>query len=413
MPTTDRRTFLKHATRALGTLALVPDLSLAAPRFARGAKLDVALIGAGRQGRAILGELAKLEPASIVAVSDIVESRLSSGLRRVQGAEGFADYREMLERKKPAAVFVATPSHLHVEPCLAALAAGAHVYCEGPLATTVADCQAIAQAARTAGRKFQTGMQGRSNPIYQLARGFLRSGAIRDVVSLRAQFHKKTSWRMTASDPADEAALNWRLDPAVSTGLLGEQGTHQFDVVHWFLDAYPTSVRGAASIQLHADGRTLADTVACELLFPGERRLRYEATLANSFDGTYELFHGTMGAIKLAWTAGWLFKEADAPTQGWEVYANRQQFANEQGITLIADATQLAAQGRLKEGVGLPEPPLYYAIADFLAAVLEDRPVPCPAEEGKRAAVVGILAEQAVRTGETIPLDPALFLANE
>jgi hypothetical protein len=49
-----------------------------------------------------------------------------------------------------------------------------------------------------------------------------------------------------------------------------------------------------------------------------------------------------------------MFKEADAPTQGWEVYANRQQFHNDEGITLIAGATKLAEQGKLKEGVGLP-----------------------------------------------------------
>ena len=412
MSTTDRRTFLKTTTGALGAMALVPDLALAAPRWRPGAKLDVALIGAGRQGRAILGELAKLEPVNVVGVCDVLDSRLSSGLRRVQGAEGFADYREMLKKKKPAAVFVATPSHLHVEPCVAALAAGAHVFCEGPLATTVEDCRTLAQAARDAGTKFHTGMQGRSNPIYALARSFLRSGAIRDLVSFRAQYHLKNSWRTPARNAADEAALNWKLDPAVSTGLIGEFGTHQFDVFHWFLNAYPTAVRGSGSIQMHADGRTLADTVQCELTFPGDRRLLYEATLANSFEGAYELFHGTMGAVKLSWTAGWLFKEADAPTQGWEVYANRQQFHNDQGITLIADATQLAAQDRLKEGVGLPEPPLYYAVSDFVTSVLEDQPVTCSADEGLRAAVVGILAEQAVRSGETIPIDPELFTKN-
>ena len=346
----------------------------------------------------------------IVGVCDTIESRLSSGLRRVQGAEGFADYREMLSRKPEIdAVVVATPSHLHREPCLAALDAGKHVFCEGPLATTVEDGRAITAAARGAGKVFQTGMQGRTDPIYQLARTFARSGAIRDYVSFRAQYHKKQTWRTPARDPKDEAALNWRLDPEVSIGLAGEFGVHQFDVFHWYLNAYPTAVSGSGSIQLHDDGRTLADTVHCELTFPENRKLLYEATLANSFESSYELFQGTMGAIKLSWTAGWLFKEADAPTQGWEVYANRQQFHNEQGITLIADATQLAAQDRLKEGVSLPEPPLYYALAAFFDSVLEGTEVLCTAEEGLRASVVAILADQAVRTGTTMPIDSKLW----
>ncbi len=410
MSTPDRRSFLKQTAGTLGAFALVPELGLVARRWSPRAKLNVGLVGAGRQGRAILGELSKLEPVNVVGVCDVIDSRLRSGLRRVQGAEGFASHTEMLAKKSEIdAVLVSTPSHLHTQVCVDALAAKKHVFCEGPLATTVEDGRVICQAARAAGTVFQTGMQGRTNPIYGLARKFSRSGAIRDLVSFRAQFHKKQTWRTPARDPKDEAALNWKLDPAVSLGLVGEFGVHQFDVFHWFLNAYPTSVSGAGSIQMHADGREVPDTVQCELTFPGNRRLVYEATLANSFDSTYELLHGTMGAIKLSWTAGWMFKEADSPTQGWEVYANRQQFHDEQGITLIADATQLAAQNKLKEGVGLPEPPLYYALSDFVASVVDGEDVACTAGEGMRAAVVGIKAAEAIRTGKTIDIDPSLF----
>jgi len=130
--------------------------------------------------------------------------------------------------------------------------------------------------------------------------------------------------------------------------------------------------------------------------------LRYEATLANSNGGQWELFHGIYGAIRLAWTHGWLFKEADAPTQGWEVYATRQRHFDEEGITLIANATQLAAQGNLKDGVGLQHPPLYYALADFVKSLTEGAPVACTAEEGARASIVGILVNQAITTGTTV-----------
>ncbi|MCL4209073.1 MAG: hypothetical protein KJZ68_00265, partial [Phycisphaerales bacterium] len=101
------------------------------------------------------------------------------------------------------------------------------------------------------------------------------------------------------------------------------------------------------------------------------------------------------------------FKEADAPTQGWEVYANRQTFHNEEGITLIADATQLASQGRLKEGVGLPHDSLHYALADFLKCIEEGRTPPTTADEGMRAAAVGILANQAIVTGGEVAIDEA------
>jgi predicted dehydrogenase len=222
---------------------------------------------------------------------------------------------------------------------------------------------------------------------------------------MRAQYHRKTTWRSPASDPKRDRELNWRLDPARSIGLAGEFGTHQFDVIHWYTGTYPTSVRGSGAIRLYDDGRTMPDTIWCDLAFADGVQLQYQATVANSFEGRYEVFHGSNSAIKLAWTAGWMFKEADAPTQGWEVYASRMQFHNDEGITLIADATKLAEQGRLKEGVILPQPPLYYALSDFLRSVLEGQPPVCSAEEGLRATAVGVLAHQAVMSGERVRIE--------
>ncbi|MCA9290603.1 MAG: Gfo/Idh/MocA family oxidoreductase, partial [Phycisphaerales bacterium] len=400
----DRRSFIRHGGAALAAITLLPELASALPRVT-GAPLPVAVIGAGRQGRALLGELQKMEAVEVVALCDRDERRLDSGVRRAPGAEAFADHRALLDRRKDVeAVFVATPTHLHRAIAIDAIEAQRHVYCEAPLASTVEDCAAMVQAARASQRVCQAGLQGRSNPIYQLARTFYRSDSVRDLITMRAQYHRKTTWRSPASDPGRERELNWRLDGERSIGLAGEIGTQQFDVVHWYTSEYPTSVRGSGTIRVHDDGRDVHDTIECVLTFPSGVTLRYDATLANSFEGQHEVFCGSNASIKLAWTAGWMFKEADAPTQGWEVYANRQQFHNEEGITLIADATQLAAQGRLKDGVGLPNPPLYYAIGDFLKSVLEGAPVACSMDEAARATAVGIAAHEATRRGTTVAI---------
>jgi predicted dehydrogenase len=403
----DRRDFLRMSagTAALAfATELLPTLE-AAPR-ADG--LEVALVGCGRQGRAILGELSKIEGLKVTALCDVFESRIAAAKRRAGEVPSFRTHKELLAgAPKIGAWIVATPTHQHREIVADALAAGKHVYCEAPIASTIEDARAIAQAARGAKSVFQAGLLARSNPVYALAHSFAKSGAIRDVVAARAQYHKKTSWRASASNPDEEKALNWALDPQVSLGLLGEFGTHSFDVAHWFLNAYPLAVRAQGSLQLHKDGREVPDTVSCELEFPGERVLHYSATLANSFEGNCEVFAGSMGTIKLSQNAGWLFKEADAPTQGWEVYANRQQFHEEQGITLIADATKLAKLGKLKEGIGLPNPPLYYGLADFVKSIVEQKPVACGADEGLRASVVAIRAHEALQSRERVEIRAA------
>ncbi|NOT08255.1 MAG: Gfo/Idh/MocA family oxidoreductase [Gemmatimonadales bacterium] len=401
----DRRDFLIHSTGTLAGAALLPSLELAGPRRLREPRA-VAVVGIGRQGRQIVQELSQIEGARVTAVCDTDPERLKAAVERTPGVEGFADHRALLDRRKEiGAVIIATPTHLHraiVDDCLRG---GRHVYCEAPLAHTAEEARAIADAAATAepGKVlFQSGFQGRSNPVYQLARSFFRSGAVRDLVSMQAQFHRKTSWRFPG------AAANWRLDPAVTTGLAGEVGAQQFDVCAWFRGRLPVSVAGRGAIRLHNDGRRVPDTIHTTLLWDDGVALDYEATLANSYGGQFEQLHGTNAAIKLAWSHAWMFKEADAPTQGWEVYATRQQFHNDEGIVLIADATKLAAQGALKKGMGLPYTGLYYALGDFLKSIEEAAPPRCTAQDGLRATVLGILANQAVTTGQQLAVPAGL-----
>jgi predicted dehydrogenase len=401
----DRREFLQQVAGSLAAIALSPTALPLPPRRGR-APLPVAVIGCGKQGRNLLTELAKLEAVKIAAVCDVREERQKAALRRAAGATAYSDVHALLEQaKEVAAVFVATPTHLHKQVVLDALAAGKHVYCEAPLAASIDDLKAIAAAARGSKSVVQVGHQLRSNPVYLLARSFVRSGAIRDVTMLRAQWHQKTSWRA----PSDDAESNWRLAKKNGCGLPLEVGSHQLDVIAWYLNALPTAVAGTSALLAWNDGRDVPDTVSASYAFPGKVRLHWDATLTNSFDGQFELFLGTMGAIKMAETFGWMFKEADAPTQGWEVYASREKFHDEEGITLIADATKLASQGKLKEGIGLPNPPLYYAVEDFVKSVVESKPVACTVADGFRAAAIAIRTQAAIDAGTELPIGADLF----
>ena len=405
----DRRSFVKStigvAGGMLGATAIAPAFAEGLGRFAK--PLRVGVVGCGRQGRAIVAELASFPDVQLVGLCDTEPRRLDAAKRRAQNVTGYASHAELLDAAKPDALFVATPTHLHRAVAEDALGNGTSVYCEAPLAHTADDARAIAVAARNSAAKFQSGYLARVNPVYDLARSFFRSDAVRDVVSMQAGRARKTPWRTPARNADEEKQLNWRLDPDVTTGLAGEWGSHQFDVFHWYLGRYPTRVEGHGSIRLHDDGRTVHDTIAATLTFDRGETLTYNATLANSYEGTHEQLRGTNATIKLAWTHGWMFKEADAPTQGWEVYANRQQFHNDEGITLIAGATQLAEQGKLQDGVGLPHTPLWYGVESFLKAVAGEGEIGCTADDGLRSTIVGIKTHQAITTNTPVDIDPA------
>lgn len=407
----NRREFVKMGAGMMSALSLAPAAAAMFKPLESDEPVSVAVIGMGKQGRLLLGELQKFDFMTVAAVCDSDERRLKSAQRRAPEARTYADAMALLEgEKEVGAVFLATPTHQHRAIAVAALEAGKHLYCEAPLATTLEDARAIATAAMKAKCLFHGGLQLRANPIYKLARSFVRSGAIRDVVALRGQYHRKGSERVPERDPARNKALNWALYQETSIGLPGEKGIHSFDTINWFTKKRPVAVAGWGEVLLHRDGRDIPDTVHCVLSYPGEVKMVYDATLTNSFEGSYQLFLGTMGAVKVIGNLGWLFKEADAPTQGWEVYAVRQNFHKEEGITLIANATKLARQGKLKEGVGLPHPELYYGIEDFLAAIVgRKETTSCPPQVALESAVVAIKTHEAVTQGKEIALEDAWF----
>jgi predicted dehydrogenase len=392
---TDRRTFIARSAAigagALAGFALLPELTFAEPVI-RARPGKVAVIGIGPQGRDILDQILKIGAVEVGAVCDVIPSRVQAGRDRAAAAEGFADYREMLAKRADIdAVFIATPTHLHRQIVADVAAAGRHIYCEAPLAHTADDARAIATAATAnTGKIFQAGFTARSNPLMKRARNVIRSDAVRDVVSMYAQSNHKTSWRFAGTD------ANWRLDPAISLGLAGENGAHAIDFMRYVRGTEPVRVNGRGIIRLWDDGRKMPDTVQFTMEWPDDVVLDFSSTLASSYGGEHQVVYGTNAAVKTASTHAWMFKESDAATQGWEVYATRQQFGSDEGIVLIADATQLAAQGLLKEGAGLEHPPLYYAIADFFKSIDEHAPVAATADDAVKSTVAAIAAHKAV-----------------
>ena len=127
--------------------------------------LRFGLVGTGRWGAVHAAVIAALPGAELAAVA--VSSEASA--RRVEaelGVPGFAGWRTMLERAELDAVDVVALNAMHAEVTLAALEAGLHVLVEKPLATTLADCDAVVEAARRSGRVVAVGHELRYSPLW-------------------------------------------------------------------------------------------------------------------------------------------------------------------------------------------------------------------------------------------------------
>lgn len=407
-----RREFLKATTFAGVLTATVAGRRTVSAQG--GDAINFAVIGTGEHGRELLSFLIKVPNAKVGALCDIYEPHLKKAQDIVgQPVVTYDDYRKVLDDKSIQAVIVATPPNTHKEIVLAALQAGKHVWCEPPLALTVDDAKAIAKAATGASTVFQTGLQRRYNPTYVQAIKFLRPGIIGRPALMHGQWHFKVSWRRPVRDPALERQINWKLYKQTSGGLLTEVALHHFDVARWFLLALPVSVSAWGSIVKWQDGREVPDTIQCVLEFPEGVRLTFHATLTNSFQGTFDFVAGEYGTIYLAGLWGVLFKEADAPSLGWEVYAKRERLGRNEGYLIVANATKLLKEGKMPGEEGfqptLEDQELFVALSGFVVSIREGRKPKTGAAEGLTATVISLKAVESLESGTTVKLPQELF----
>ena len=409
-----RRNFLKRSSLIplSGLLAQAPAIGADTRRAAFREQVQAAVIGFGPQGRDIAATLTRIPEVDLVAVADTYGVMLRRAQRAAPGVATFEDYREALDNPDISTVFIATPTHLHKHIALDALSAGKHVYVEAPMASTIDDARAMAQAARdNPDLIFQVGLLARSHPNYRSVFQFVRSGALGKATMTRSQWHVKESWRRASPNREREIAQNWRLDAEVSTGLIGEAGTHQIDPALWFLGLRPTAVTGLGQIMLWDDGRQVPDTIQAIFELEGGAPMLYDATLTSSFDAAYDTYSGRDSTIMFRDHRAWMFKEVDAPLLGWEVYARKDQFYKELGIALVANATQLDAQdiSPTEDDPNL-ETPLWYALRDFIDNHAFGPYLPAASyQAGFEAAVVAIRANEAILQGTRLAYDDALF----
>ena len=208
-----RRRFVQSS--AVASAALPACMSWAAEPSAD-KPLTFACIGMGGQMRNYLvPELAKLDQ-QIVAICDVDRQQIEAARKMGELAEArvYADYRDLLAKESGVdGVIIGTPDHWHVPICRAALAAGKHVYCEKPLAHSVAECRALEKLAIDHPRQAtQTGNQGCSTEGFRRSFEVVRSGLLGPIGEVHV-WHPAHGWpngvdRPAGSDPIPEG-LDW------------------------------------------------------------------------------------------------------------------------------------------------------------------------------------------------------------
>jgi predicted dehydrogenase len=258
-----RRDFLKRGLAVAGAAAAAP--LVAAPSILEDAapskKLGVAVIGAGGMGGYSM-DLARAE--RLVAMVDVDEGTIETILkdldkRGIAAPKVFYDYRKMLDEchKDLDAVLIATPDHNHAPAAIRSIHLGKATFSQKPLAHNIAECRALARAAKEKNVLTQMGNQGHCGESIRQVCEQIWAGSIGHVTETHTILGRNfggTGGRPPSKPipkglhwdewigPApyrdfhdDLHPFNWRSWRDFGTGTIGDMACHNLDTLYWAL----------------------------------------------------------------------------------------------------------------------------------------------------------------------------------
>ncbi len=192
------------------------------------AKVRTALAGCGKVARLHAAALSRLPESELVAVCDVQRAR-AEALAAEHGTRAFADVRRMIAEAPVEALVVCTPHPLHAQPAIAAAQRGVHVLVEKPMAASLADCDAMLEAAAQSGVKLGVVSQRRFyEPVLRM-KAAIDAGKIgHPALGVVLMFN----WREPSYYTSDPWRGRWDTEGG---GVLVNQAPHQLDLLQWFM----------------------------------------------------------------------------------------------------------------------------------------------------------------------------------
>ena len=189
-------------------------------------KIRFAVVGAGNFGGSHMRGIVKnSDIAEITAICDTNEEILKKRGEEFGVSRLYTDFNKMIEDGGFDCVCLATPDQIHREHAVIAADAGYHILCEKPLAQSMDDCRAMAEAVERNGIKFMTGQVTRKNGVSVKLKELIDSGVLGEIFSFEAEYAHDYQYL----EPV------WRKDPVkLRYGIVGG-GCHAIELMRWMV----------------------------------------------------------------------------------------------------------------------------------------------------------------------------------
>lgn len=185
-----------------------------------------ALAGFGAWGKFHAQAIHNNSDAELVAITVPSDVSRAEAARLYPAARIFSDGQEMIAACECDVVDIVTPNFTHRDLAIAALQAGRSVLLEKPMATTLADCRAIAQAAAASRGQLAIGHELRLSSQWGEIKRLLERGIIGDPQYVLVELSRK---------PYRPGASGWRYDDDRVGSWVLEEPIHFFDLARWYL----------------------------------------------------------------------------------------------------------------------------------------------------------------------------------
>lgn len=332
----------------------------------------VGIVGGGIRGSMFARATQERDSAELVAICDrSAEVRRAVG--EIFGVPVYADVEEMLAAHEDlTAAVIATPDFAHRDAAVLCAQAGLDLMIEKPLATTVADAEAIVAAGAQSGARIMVGFENRWNPRFFTVRDLLRSEGPGPVIAQQVSLNDTIYVPTAMLSWASKSSPAWFLMP------------HTLDLAIWLSGARPRSVRAI-----------------------GHRGIlqRRGVDTWDSITATFEMNDGSYVVLNSSWVL---------PESAPAVYDFRYELQTHDGVFHVEGANHGVTQYGT-DGVQWPQSAVYERngriagvpidmMNDFLTFV-EDGSIAVPTHEDGLAVTRALAAlHQSLMTGDPVAL---------
>jgi predicted dehydrogenase len=270
----NRRKFIGNTAAAALAFTVIPRHVLGGKGFvAANDRIALGYIGVGKQALGLLEYIGECKETIAVACCDVDQKKLArfkteaesnnKAKNHSSAVEPFKYYRDLISRKDIDAVVIASPDHWHAQIAVDAAQMGKDIYCEKPMALTIAEGRAMVNATRKYDRVFQTGNMQRSWRDFRHAVELVRNGYIGEIKEINVHVGEPVK-QCCLPELAPPAELDWNewVGPSFYRGwhpdlapVFGDEnwawwrgyrdfgggqvtdwGAHMFDIAQWALD---------------------------------------------------------------------------------------------------------------------------------------------------------------------------------